>query len=158
MRGADVLAQELEDEYNRVTSQRTPSKKGRASPQEEEESVETTPKQTAVQENQRRASVHKLKPLSELYKVVRSSKAPNKGGPQSKTVAQDTTSSATDTAETYGHRSVGRRVSCLWPMENEWYSGVLISYSPRSRTFRVQYDDGDYEDGVALPDDTVKVL
>ena len=50
------------------------------------------------------------------------------------------------------------QVSCYWPMEKQWFEGALEAYDPKTKAFRVRYDDGDFEDGVTLPDKTVKLL
>ncbi|KAK3265431.1 hypothetical protein CYMTET_25885 [Cymbomonas tetramitiformis] len=57
-----------------------------------------------------------------------------------------------------GRQLIGRRVSCYWAAEKQWFSGVLDHFDAVTKEFTVLYDDGDRELGISLPDDTVKFL
>ena len=56
-----------------------------------------------------------------------------------------------------GGAFVGRRISRYWNGERRWFRGTLVEYTA-GNGYRVEYDDGDVEEGVEFPDESVRVL
>ena len=56
-----------------------------------------------------------------------------------------------------GGAIVGRRISRYWNGERRWFRGTLVEYTA-GNGYRVEYDDGDVEEGVEFPDESVRVL
>ena len=52
---------------------------------------------------------------------------------------------------------LGRRVSCYWKTERKWFDGTLVKWT-EGKGYRCLYDDGDVEDGVDFPDESIRVL
>ena len=48
-----------------------------------------------------------------------------------------------DSAKQYGNEKVGKRVSIYWVIEERWFEGTVMDYSPADLQHCVKYDDGD---------------
>lgn len=44
-----------------------------------------------------------------------------------------------------GAKANGSRIEVYWPLEDEWFSGTVASFCPRSAQHTIEYDDGDVE-------------
>ena len=56
-----------------------------------------------------------------------------------------------------GGKYLGRRVSCYWKAEKAWYDGTLVRWTV-GEGYLCLYDDGDFEEGIDVPDDSIRIL
>lgn len=54
-----------------------------------------------------------------------------------------------------GKSGVGRRIRVYWPLEGQFFAGVISAYNPRTGLHHINYDDGDEEEILlATPEDS----
>jgi hypothetical protein len=62
--------------------------------------------------------------------------------------------------EATGVALIGRRVEVLGldDQPDDWFAGTITKFNKRKRSYTIVYDIGDEEDGVTLPDETVRFI